>query len=122
MIGTVGTLRDRAVREQKGYKLYIDMESNRFWVEWDKITPEERSSARQNASAFPGSVRVSDVSRRGSGKKSVGDAVIYFSKKGYVEPVAIHLATDDDRTSTVVLSPFLGKVKTYDGYVEFEDT
>jgi len=121
MIGTVKTLKERAVREQKGYKLYLDMESNSFWVEREAMTEEEQSEARQNASRFPGSVRILDVSRPGMGTKSVGDAVIHFSKKGYMEQAVIHLGTGNDKVSTIVLNPFLGVVKTFDQYVDVEN-
>jgi hypothetical protein len=122
MIGTVKTLKDRAVREKRGYKLYLDMESNSFWVEWDAMTSEERSEARQKATPFPGSVRILDVSRPGMGVKSVGDAAIHFTQKGYMEQAVIHLGAGNDRASTIVLSPFLGAVRTYDEYVDLENT
>jgi Tfp pilus assembly protein FimT len=41
MIGTVRTLRDNAVRDQKAYILHFDMALNRFWVSWDAMTAEE---------------------------------------------------------------------------------
>lgn len=123
MIGTVRTLRDRAVREKKNFKLYLDMESNRYWIESDSMTEEERSEARKKASDLPGDIRIMDVFRREKGKKSVGDAVIHFTKKGYMEAAVIHLGSrsNRDRASTIVLNPFLGVVKTFDKYVNAED-
>jgi hypothetical protein len=58
----------------------------------------------------------------GIGKKDIGDAVIHFTKKGYIEEAVIHLGAKDGRAHTIVLSPFLGTVKTYDRYVEIENT
>jgi Tfp pilus assembly protein FimT len=118
MIGTVRTLRDNAVRDQKAYMLHFDMALNRFWVSWDAMTAEERAEARQNASALPGGIRVVDVYYKGTGKKDVGDAAIRFTKQGYVQQAVIHLGANDGRTYSLVLSPFLGTVKTYDRYVE----
>ncbi len=122
MVGTVKTLRNDAVREHKEYRLHFDMESNRFWVEWNQMTASERTDVRQNSSRLPGSVRVLDVFRPGIGKENVGDVVIHFSKKGYVEESVIHLGSDDGRAHTIVLSPFLGAIKTYDTYVDIEGT
>jgi hypothetical protein len=48
----------------------------------------------------------------------VGDAVIRFTKQGYAQQVVIHLGTNDGRAYSLVLSPFLGTIKTYDRYVE----
>jgi len=118
MVGAVKTLREKTIREGKEYKLCFDMGSSRYWEEWSGMTDEERSEVRENATELPGSVRIIDVARRGKETKSVGDAVIRFNKKGYMEHAVIHLGTKDDRVSSLVLSPFLGTVKTYDEYVE----
>lgn len=118
MIGTIKTLREKAIREQKAFKLYLDMESNRYWDESNGMTEDERSEKRDNAPVLPGNVQIIDVSRRGKGKKSVGDAVIRFSKKGYVEHAVVHLGTKNDSVRALVLSPFLGTVKVYDEYVD----
>lgn len=122
MIGTIRTLKNDAVRERKAYELHFDMDSNRFWVEWEKMTHDEQANARLKARRLPGSVRVVDVYHSGTGKKNVGDTVIHFSKKGYVEDSVIHLGSDDGRARTIVLSPFLGTIKTYDRYVDIEST
>jgi general secretion pathway protein H len=118
MIGTVKTLRNNAVRDQKAYMLHFDMASNRLWVSWDGMTAEEQAEARQNATALPGGIRVVDVYFKGTGKKDVGDAVIRFTKQGYAQQVVIHLGTNDGRAYSLVLSPFLSTIKTYDRYVE----
>lgn len=118
LIGTVRTLRDNAVRDQEAYLLHFDMALNRFWVSWDGMTAEEQAEARQNATALPGGIRVLDVYFKGSGKKDVGDAVIRFTKQGYAQQAVIHLGADDRRAFSLVLSPFLGTIKTYDRYVE----
>jgi Tfp pilus assembly protein FimT len=118
MIGTVNTLRENAVRDQKAYMLHFDMALNRFWISYDAMTAEEEAEARQNASPLSKGVRVVDVYYKGVGKKDVGDAAIRFTKEGYVQQAVIHLGAKDGRTYSLVLSPFLGTVKTFDSYVE----
>ena len=81
MIAMVRNLRDMAVKDQKVYRLHFDMESNRFWVEWDGITLEEQEEARENASGLPGEIRILDICRRQTGKKDMGDAVIHFTPR-----------------------------------------
>jgi prepilin-type N-terminal cleavage/methylation domain-containing protein len=122
MIGTVKTLKNKAVRDRTVYRLYFNMEANRYWVESDAMTVDERAQARLDASGLPAGVRILDVYRMGIGKKDIGDAVIHFTKKGYIEEAVIHLGAKDGRAHTIVLSPFLGTVKTYDRYVEIENT
>ncbi|MDY6951747.1 MAG: type II secretion system protein [Thermodesulfobacteriota bacterium] len=121
MIAVVRNLKDMAVRDQKVYRLHVDMESDCFWVEWDAITLEEQEEARENASRLPGEVRILDICRRQTGKKDMGDAVIHFTPRGYVEYAVIHLGRDEERAHTIVLSPFVGTIKTHDTYVEIEN-
>jgi prepilin-type N-terminal cleavage/methylation domain-containing protein len=122
MIGTITTLKNRAVRDHKEYTLHFDLVANRFWVQWQGMSPEEEFAAQENSSTFPDGVTIVDVSTSMGAKQSAGGPVIHFTKKGYVEPAVIHLRTDQDTVWTMVLSPFLGKVKTYDRYVAVEET
>ena len=121
MVGTVRTLRSEAVREQKTYALHFDIESNRFWVESADMTDEKKMEAHQQAVQLPKGVRILDVWRSGKGKEAAGEAVIHFTKKGYMEQSAIHLGAQDGRQFTLIFSPFIEKVEVLDKYVEFMD-
>jgi general secretion pathway protein H len=121
MVGTVRTLRNEAIREQKVYALHFDLESNRLWADSADMTDEERIEAHQKAFQLPKGVRVLDVWRSGKGKEVAGEAVIRFTKKGYMEQSVIHLGAEDGRRFTLIFSPFLGRVKVLEEYIEFVD-
>jgi general secretion pathway protein H len=121
MVGTVRTLRNEAIREQKVYALHFDLESNRLWADSADMTDEERIEAHQKAFQLPKGVRVLDVWRRGKGKEVAGEAVIRFTKKGYMEQSVIHLGAEDGRRFTLIFSPFLRRVKVLEEYIEFVD-
>ena len=118
MVGTIRGLKNEAIREHKTYRLHFDLESNRLWVESADMTEEEQAEAYKKAFQLPEGVRILDVWRRETGKKMAGQTAIHFTKKGYVERSIIHLAAEDGREFTLVLSPFLGEVKVYEKYVE----
>ncbi len=120
IIGLVNGLRNEAIREQKSYVFHLDLEGNRLWIESDGMGEEERALAREGAFKFPQGVRILDIWRRGKGKKVDGEAVIRFSKKGYVQQTVIHLGSEDGREFTLELSPFLGTIKIYNKYVDIE--
>jgi prepilin-type N-terminal cleavage/methylation domain-containing protein len=120
MIGVVKEIRDDAVREQKAYFLHLDLESNKLWVEYQGMGQEEREMTRERAFTLPEDIRIMDVWREEWGKQVDGEAAIRFAKKGYVEYTAIHLGAEDGRTFTLILSPFLGTIKSYDTYVDIE--
>ena len=120
MTGLAKNLRDEAMREEKTYGLYLDMDRQQYWTGFEAMTEEELALARKNAQKLPDDVNILDVWYKTEGKVSDGEAVILFFKKGYVQPSAIHLGDDADRRLTVVLSPFGGKIKILDTYVDFE--
>jgi prepilin-type N-terminal cleavage/methylation domain-containing protein len=122
MVGIIKGLRDEAIREQRVYFLHFDLESNRFWIDSTGMSEEERAREAEKASTLPETVRVLDVWLGSKGKKMTGETAIRFSKKGYVQPSAIHLGAEDGREFTLVLNPFLGRVTIYDRYIEFEAT
>lgn len=121
MIGIIKNLRNEAIREQKDYILHFDLESNRFWIDSTDMTELERATASEEASHLPDGVRIMDVWFRGEGKTMAGETAIRFNKKGYVPQSVIHLGSDDGREFTLVLSPFLRRVKVLETYVDFAD-
>ena len=118
MVGTVRTLKNEAVREQKIYRLHFDLESNRFWTESTDMTDEARALAHEKAFQLPKGVRILDVGLKGKSKQLAGESIIRFNKKGYIAPSVIHLGAEDGREFTIVLTPFLG-VKVMKNYVDF---
>jgi prepilin-type N-terminal cleavage/methylation domain-containing protein len=118
LIGIIRDVRNEAIRERKAYFLHLDIESNRAWVVATGMGEEEGIMARERAFTFPRDVRIVDVWQSERGKQMSGEVAIRFSKKGYIEHTVIHLGAKDDREFTLVLSPFLGTVKSYDKYVD----
>lgn len=121
MVGMANNLRDEAMREHKTYGLYLDMVRQQYWMGFAAMTEEERALAKENAEKLPRDVQILDVWFKEGGKINEGEAVILFFGKGYVQPSAIHLGDDDGRRLTVVLSPFGGKIKVLEKYVDFEN-
>jgi len=118
IIGLLTSLRNEAIRDQKNYLLHFDIESNQLWIAFEGITKEEREMAQERALQLPEDVRIIDVWKKGKGKMVDGEVNIRFSKKGYVEQTVIHLGADDGREFTLLLNPFLAKIKSYDKYVD----
>ena len=120
MIGIINNLRNEAIREQRDYALHFDLDANRFWVSYGSMTDEERAVASEEGASLPQDIRIHDVWIKGEGKMVEGATRIRFSRRGYTQKSAIHLSSEDGRELTLVLSPFLGKVKVINKYVEFD--
>jgi len=118
IVGLVSEVRDRAIRNHKDYRLHIDIGTNRFWVVADGASVEDLTLARENGFQLPTEVRVLDVWLRSRGKLTAGEVTIRFSRKGYVEKSILHMGAEDGDRMSLLLTPFLGEIKTYDGYYE----
>ena len=120
IIGISKNLRNEAIREQRDYFLHLDLGVNRLWVSYGSMTDEERAVAREKGFNLPADIHIDDVWIRGEGKMVEGAIRIRFTRRGYTQKSAIHLSSEDGRVLTLVLSPFLGKVKVINKYVDFD--
>jgi len=118
IIGIVRDIRNEAITGQKAYLFHLDLEANRLWVEFAGMGEEERTVAQERSFTFPNDIKILDVWQRTKGKQIDGEVAIRFSKKGYVDYTVIHLGAEDGREFTIVLSPFLGTIKSYEKYVD----
>jgi general secretion pathway protein H len=120
IVGLVQRVRDKAIRDHSAYLLHIEIGANRFWVTADGSSAEVITLAKDNGFTLPSEVRVLDVWLRSRGKLIAGEVVIRCSRKGYVEQSVIHLGAEEGDRMSLVLTPFLGEIKTYEGYHEIE--
>lgn len=118
LIGLVQDLRERAISEQVSYVLHIDIRARKIWAFASTATEEEQETARERGFDLPGDVTIQDI-WSWSGGKLYDDATIRFSRKGYIEQSMIHLQSEDGRQLSLELTPFLGSIKTHEGYVDF---
>ena len=121
IIGTVKALKERAARDQKLYALHVDMDTNRLWISNESMSEEDLLEEAQKGFALPDEVTLLDVEYPGKGKVSSGQADIFFYKKGYSDKALIHMESEDAGQVSVLIEPFLSKVKLYEIYAGFDD-
>ena len=103
-INKVLDLKIQAVREQKSLELIIDFENNSL-----------------NSFKLPEDVYLMDLQRPDGEKESTDKSIVRFFKNGFSDYVAIHLENDDGEQTTLVVEPFLEKVRLYNEYKELGD-
>jgi general secretion pathway protein H len=120
IMGVVSNLRNEAVRECRDYTLHFDLDSGRFWITHGSMTRDELALAVERGSGLPSGVRIRDIWIKGKGNADEGEVRISFTRRGYTRQSAIHLSAEDGREITLILSPFLDRVKAVDRYVGFD--
>ncbi|MBT8373244.1 MAG: type II secretion system GspH family protein [Deltaproteobacteria bacterium] len=120
LIGKVQVLKENAIRDQKQYTLFFDLDSGRVWEANESMSPEEFESAALNSKALPDDIRIIDVEYPTKGKIDSGLAEIAFYKAGYTDKALVHMQEGDTYLSFLI-EPFLSSVQFFDIYASFED-
>jgi prepilin-type N-terminal cleavage/methylation domain-containing protein len=118
LINSAHELRYESVREQTDYILLFDLNDPAFWSYPADTTAEKRAELRKAAYRLPEGVRITDVRRADESRTSEGEVPVRFFRRGYVEPIVIHLAKGD-RSFTVIFNPFVQTVTVHEKYVDF---
>jgi len=121
LVATITRLRNESVSQYQDHTLFFDIEKGKYWSETGNMREAELLEVRGQTSTIPDDVRILDIDCYGSEKKVDGEAGIRFSRKGYVGYTLIHLGDNNDRKFTLILEPFIGKVKIMEDYLNFED-
>ncbi len=110
-----------AQRNQVEYFLRYDNREKTVKVEAGQPAVDKGDKNESNREfQLPDSVSITDLDSFYGGSRSSGDMTVRFSKQGYVDLTLIHLQEDGGDAMTVVLSPFLGRIKILDTNVELE--
>ena len=120
-IGLVAETGQEARSKRIGVELRFDREQHLFTT-----APTARISRDETVKRYPTvrvseSVQVVDISSVHGGKKALGELVIRFSPRGYVDKTVVHLRDDSGDELSVILSPFLGVTRVLEGYVSLDD-
>lgn len=117
---TSQSLKEKSFRDQKLYTMYVDMESRQLWVTDESMPEEEILKAGRQGFLIPDDVELLDVEFPGNNKIISDLADICFYPDGHSDMALIHIKDDDNNQLSLLIEPFLSKVKLYEEYSEFE--
>jgi len=117
LVGLINQSSQLAQRRQVPYLLrYIEGE-RRFVVEPERPENASDPKKKEKGLRLADPVTVRDFWTWYGGTRSSGALVIRFNKNGYVEPTVIHLREEGGQELSVLLTPFLGKIRIVEKYV-----
>lgn len=123
LIGYVDGVREKAIREQQGYLLYIDLDDNSIrhlpGSEADSEDKEENLQPEQERFRPTGETTLRGVWQREAGTTARGIVEVWVSGQGYLEKTVIQLENDGEAMSLLVQS-FLPEIEIRDGLYEPE--
>ncbi len=114
------TLKEKALRERKLYRLHVGADTGRFWITTPAMDAEALEQARDAGYRLPDEILVLDLEYPGN-KISTGEAVIRFYPAGYSDKALIHVEDGQSRQYSFFIEPFLPQVRMVPEYVSFQD-
>ncbi len=112
-------LRDEAVFSKRHLLLVCNIEEGRFRVvSADRADTEEIEEVMMRPFIMEEAIKIVDIDKRGSGKRSDGEARINFYPGGRAETAFIHLKDSDGQALTLEISPLSRTVTIHEGYAD----
>ncbi|MDR2548860.1 MAG: prepilin-type N-terminal cleavage/methylation domain-containing protein [Desulfobulbus sp.] len=119
LVGLIHRSAQMARQDQMPYLLTYKPGERLFVAAPEEPARGEKKDAavgREERLTLADTVAVRDVWSWFGGLQAGDTMGIRFNKNGYVEPTIIHLRQEDGQEMSVILTPFLGKVKVEEGY------
>lgn len=120
-IGLVSEIGQDARSKRTGVVLRFDRKQHLFTTAPAAGIMKDDTVKRYPKVRVSESVQVVDISTVHGGKKTLGELVILFSPRGYVDKTVVHFRDDSGDELSVILSPFLGVTRVLEGYVSLDD-
>jgi prepilin-type N-terminal cleavage/methylation domain-containing protein len=120
LVGLVEEVGQRAVREQATYSLRYDSEAGAF-VAAPESSSDESAERKALRLEVPEEVKVTGFASFHAGTRSAATASLLFSRRGYVDFTLIYLQESGGDEYTIMLSPFLGPSRVFEGHLELDD-
>ncbi len=120
-IGLVAETGQEARSKRTGVELRFDRKQRLFTTAPAAGITKDDTVRRYPKVRVSESVQVVDITSVHGGKKTLGELVIRFSPRGYVDKTVVHFRDDSGDELSVILSPFLGVTRVLEGYVSLDD-
>jgi len=118
IIHKVRQLKFAAVHDQRPYVLNVDLDTNRFWVSSESKEETSKPSASDSLQ-FPQDLDITAIEFPHEDGILSGKAEIFFHKGGYSDKALIHIENNAGKKISLLIEPFLKRVKLYDHRVDF---
>lgn len=120
LVGLVQQTAGLARRYQEPYLLQYRENERRFVVvpERERTEQEKRAGEQETLSLAVGdAVTVGEFWSWYGGSLAGNERVIRFSREGYIEPTILYFGRVDGPEMSIILPPFLGKIRVEDRHV-----
>lgn len=114
---TAQDLKQRALKDQKEYRLYIASDAGEIWVEDASMDEKTSAEARKNGFTLPQDMGIELPGFSSAGDDPSAVAMVRFYPRGYSDGVEILLVRDEQKL-LLVIEPFLSQVEIVEDHGE----
>ena len=115
IVSTVQDLKQRALTDQKEYRLCIATETGELWVADATMDKKGVAEARKNGFSLPDAMGIEAPDFSSGSSALSGEAMIRFYPKGYSDGGEL-LLVEDGQKLRLVIEPFLSRVEIMEDY------
>ena len=120
IIQNIQKLKQESTAQNKDLHMCFQMANN--IVSMGEISEEEQILPPESGSSFTltDDISIENIIFSDNRADTGARPCIRFYKKGYSDWAVIHLSNEDGKRFSLVVQPFLHKIHTHEGYVEFD--
>ncbi len=121
IIHTVRDTKLAAARAGLAHILHLDVDNGAIWTSTAGMSEEALAGREESGYRLPEYLALEDVEFPGGERVSGGRADIFFSARGYADKSAIHLIDEDGNRFTLLIEPFLPRIRRFSGYISLDE-
>jgi len=119
IISLIKSCRAKAVSGHKAFRIYYDAAEGKVWYQ-PAETEETEELVTHSSVTLPPGIRIQEIKQAtASNKQDFNKNGIWVSREGYMDKTAIRLIDDQNRSLSLLVSPFLPTIKVIEGSVDF---
>ncbi len=112
-------LRDEAMSKRHLYRIAIDIENSRYWVEILKGRIFEKDEKALSKEGNLGDeLRILDLQYSDGQRITEDNGYIYYYPTGFMEPVILHLEHTSKKRYSLIFHPLTAEINLEEGYME----
>ena len=115
IVSTVQNLKQRALTDQKEYRLCIATETGELWVADATMDKKGLAEARKNGFSLPDTMNIEAPDFSSDSEGLSGEVMVRFYPKGYSDGGEL-LLVEDGHKLRLVIEPFLSRVEVVEDY------
>lgn len=120
IISLIKSCRAKAISGHEAFRIYYDAAEGKVWYQPAETKEDDETLVPHSSITLPPGIRIQEIKQAtASNKQDFSKNGIWVSREGYMDKTAIRLTDNQNRSLSLLVSPFLPAIKVIEGSVDF---